>query len=207
MSTKSKTQAKKGDPVVSDVCSRLADEGAILKAAVDERAASRIDAIFDKDTQRLVRIFQNVFHLSHVERDQVKYVKRYAWQIEWAGRLFQFLHLAKRDKRSPLGWRPTPLLLDLMNKQPARKSKPSRKPIPMLNRLIVNLLQDAVIGDERHKVSGGVLSLGFKVLQEVGLMRRDPEGDMDATPRLLLLFAEAYYDRLADEMAKGDYPY
>jgi hypothetical protein len=71
----------------------------------------------------------------------------------------------------------------------------------------VNLLQDAVIGDERHKVSGGVLSLGFKVLQEVGLMRRDPEGDIGATPRLLLLFAEAYYDRLADEMAKGDYPY
>jgi hypothetical protein len=45
------------------------------------------------------------------------------------------------------------------------------------------------------------------VLQEVGLMRRDPEGDIGATPRLLLLFAEAYYDRLADEMAKGDYPY
>jgi hypothetical protein len=117
--------------------------------------------MFDQDTRRLVRIFQKVFNLSYVERDQVKYVKRYAWQIEWAGRLFQFLHLAKRDKRSPLGWRPTPLLLDLMNKRSTRKSKPSRKPIPMLNKLIVDLLQDAVIGDESYKVSGGVL--GFRL--------------------------------------------
>ena len=54
-----------------------------------------------------------------------------------------------------------------MNKQSARKSKPSHKPIPMLNKLIVDLLQDAVMGDERYKVSGGVLSLGFKVLQEL----------------------------------------
>src|ERR1700730_1124378 len=100
--------------------------------------------MFDQDTRRLVRIFQKVFNLSYVERDQVKYVKRYAWQIEWAGRLFQFLPLAKRDKRSPLGWRPTPLLLDLMKKRSTRKSNQSRKPIPMLNKLIVDLLQDAV---------------------------------------------------------------
>jgi hypothetical protein len=38
-------------------------------------------------------------------------------------------------------------------------------------------------------------------------MRRDPEGDIVAAPRLLHLFAEAYYGRLAAEMAKGDYPY
>ena len=163
--------------------------------------------MFDQDTQRLVGIFQKVFHLSYVERDQVKYVKRYARHIEWAGRLFEYLGLAKPDKQSPLGWRPTPLLLDLMNKQSARKSKPSHKPIPMLNKLIVDLLQDAVMGDERYKVSGGVLSLGFKVLQELGLMRQDGEGDTGATPRLLHLFAGAYYDRLANEMAKGDYPY
>jgi hypothetical protein len=116
----------------------------------------RVAAMFDQDTQRLVRIFQKVFHLSYVERDQVKYVKRYAVHIEWAGRLFEYLCLAKPDKQSPLGWRPTPVLLDIMNKQAERKSKPSRKPIPMENKLIVDLLQDAVLGDERHKVSGGV---------------------------------------------------
>ena len=162
--------------------------------------------MFDKDTQRLVRIFHKAFHLRYVERGQVKYVKQYAGHIEWAGRLFQFLHLAKQDKRSPLGWRPTPLLLDFMNKQKARKSKPSHKPIPMVNKLVVDLLQDAVIGDESYKVSGAVLSLGYEVLQELGLVREDREGDIGATPRLIRLFAEAYYDHLADEMIKGKYP-
>jgi hypothetical protein len=99
------------------------------------------------------------------------------------------------------------LLLDLMNKQLARKSKSSRKPTPMPNKLIVDLLHDAVMGDERHKVSGGVLNLGFKVLRDLGLMRRDPEGDIGAAPRLLHLFAQPYYDRSADEMVKGDYPH
>jgi hypothetical protein len=124
--------------------------------------------MYDKDTQRLARIFQKVFHLSYVERGQVKYVKRYAFQIEWAGRLFEFLCLAERDRRSPLGWRPTPLLLDIMNKRSTRKSKPSHKPLPMLNTLIVDLLQDAAIGDESYKVHGSVLRLGYEVLQELG---------------------------------------
>jgi hypothetical protein len=152
--------------------------------------------MFDQDTQRLVTIFQKAFHLGYVERDQVKYVKRYAWHIEWAGKLFEYLGLAKTDKRSPLGWRPTPLLLDLMNKQPVRKSKPSHKPIPILNKLIVDLTEDAVMGDERDKVGGDDLSLGYAVLQELALVREDREGYIGATPRLLHLFAEAYYDRL-----------
>jgi hypothetical protein len=86
-------------------------------------------------------------------------------------------------------------------------SKPSHKAISMLDKLIVNLLQDAVMGDESYKVFGGVLSLGFKALQELGLLRQDREGEIGATPRLLELFADGYYDRLADEMAKGKYPY
>ena len=39
-----------------------------------------------------------------------------------------------------------------MNKQPVRKSKPSQKPIPILNKLIVDLTEDAVMGDECDKV-------------------------------------------------------
>jgi hypothetical protein len=163
--------------------------------------------MFDQDTQRMVRVFQKVFHLSYVERDQVKYVKRYAEHIEWAGRLFEFLYLAKGDKRSPLGWRPTPLLLDIMNKRAERKTKPSRKPIPRLNKLIVDLLDDAVIADERREIGSSILRLGFEALKELGLVRWDQDGHLGATPRLLQLFADAYYKHLADEMEKNDYPY
>ena len=147
--------------------------------------------MFNQDTQRLVRIFQKVFHLRDVERDQVKYVKRYAEQIKWAGRLFEYLGLAEPDKQSPLGWRPTPLLLHVMNKQSARKSKPSKKPIPILNKLIVIFIGEAVIGDEAHD---GVLSLGYEVLHELAFVREDPEGELGATPRLIRLLVEVYYD-------------
>jgi hypothetical protein len=93
-----------------------------------------------------------------------------------------------------------------MNNQTAPKSKPSSKPIPVLNKLIIDLLQDAVIGDESYKVHGSVLRVGFNALQELGLVRENWEGEIGATPRLLHLFAEAYYDRLHDEIIKGKYP-
>ena len=60
-----------------------------------------VSLLFDQDTQRLVGIFQKVFHLSYVERDQVKYVKPYARHIEWAGRLFEYLGLAKPESKAP----------------------------------------------------------------------------------------------------------
>jgi hypothetical protein len=162
--------------------------------------------VLDENMERIVRIFQKDFHLGYVERDPVKYVKRYPGEVDWAGRLFKYLGLAELDKKSPLGWRPTPLLVDLMNKQPARKCKPSTKPIPVLNKLIIDLLYDAVIGDKSYEVHGSVLNLGFNALQVLGLVRENWEGQLGAMPRLLHLFAEAYYDRLNDEMIKGKYP-
>jgi hypothetical protein len=96
--------------------------------------------------------------------DQVKYVKLFS-DHRWTGRLFKFFNLAKPDKRSPLGWRPTPVLLDLMNKQLTRKSRPNRKLLPVVNKLILDLLIDAVIGDESYKVDRSVLHLGLDTLQ------------------------------------------
>ena len=162
--------------------------------------------VFDQDTQQIVRIFQKVYHVGHVERDQVKYVERYRSDIKWAGRLFKFLTLAKRDKQSPLGWRPTPLMLNILNEQSARKSKPSRKPLPVVDRLIVELLIDAVIGNESYKVHGSVLGLGFDFLQELGLMHENRQGETVATPLLIRLFALGYYNRQCDEIVKGKYP-
>ena len=84
-----------------------------------------INRALDDDTRLMVSIFQKVFHLHHVERDQVKYVKRYADAIKRTGQLFEYLGLARPDKQSPLGWRPTLVLLDIMNKHARGKSKRS----------------------------------------------------------------------------------
>ena len=154
------------------------------------------EAMFDKDTQRLVRIFQKVFNLSYVERDQVKYVKRYARAIERVGQLFEYLGLAKLDKQSPLGWRPTPVLLSIMNKRTVYKSKAGDKPISTADQLLMFLLTDVVLGDERHR--SGLLTFGYDVLQELGLVRENREGDCGPTPRLLELFMDGYIRHLND---------
>jgi DNA-binding transcriptional ArsR family regulator len=76
----------------------------------------------------------------------------------------------------------------------------------MLNKLIVDLIQDAVMGDEAYEVHGSVLSVGYDVLKELGLVREDREGELGATPRLIRIFVEVYYYRRADEIIKGKYP-
>ena len=52
-----------------------------------------------------------------------KYVKTYKSDIEEAGQLFAYLGLAKPDTQSPLGWRPTPALLDVIAKRAVRRVK------------------------------------------------------------------------------------
>ena len=55
--------------------------------------------MLDEETQSLISIFQTVFHLSYVERDQVKYVKRYAGAIKSTGQLFEYLGLATSQRK------------------------------------------------------------------------------------------------------------
>jgi hypothetical protein len=148
--------------------------------------------MFDSEARRLVTIFQDVFNLGDCEPDRAKYVKRHAGFIETTGRLFEYLSLAELDKESPLGWRPTPVLLYLMNEQ-ARKSTPSRKSISMQGKLLMSFLDDAAFDAESDRSC----ALGYEVLRELGLLREDWEGEYAPTRRLLWLFDHAYYTRLA----------
>jgi hypothetical protein len=148
--------------------------------------------MYDKDTQRVVGFFQEISHASYVERDQVKYVKRYADSIETTGQLFEYLSLAELDEKSPMGWRPTPVLLYLMDEQAARKSKPNRRSISLQGGLLMNFLRDAVFGAERDELGGCGCALGFIALRELGLLREDWDGYCAPTQRLLWLFDDAY---------------
>ncbi len=117
--------------------------------------------MLDNDTRRLVTIFQNVFSLNHLEPDQAKYVKRHAGFIERTGQLFEYLSLAELDKDAPLGWRPTPVLLYLMDEQATRKSTPSRRPIPTQGRLLMRFLSDAVFGAESDNPISDVIQIAI----------------------------------------------
>ena len=151
--------------------------------------------MFDSDTQLIVSIFRRVFQLvSSEERVPERYVKTYKSDIEEAGQLFAYLGLAKPDTQSPLGWRPTPALLDVIAKRAVRGSKPIDRMVRAEDSLIISLLCDAAFGEAHKRYP----LCAFSVLTALGLVR---EGYNDDLPTLELrrLFAEAYYDRRARE--------
>ena len=149
--------------------------------------------MFDKDTQQLVSFFQKEFQLrKYFERDPVKYVKRHELEIKTTGQMLKYLNLAKSDKRSPLGWRPTHLLMDIINKKAVRKSMPSGKWPSALEHLFIYLLDDTVFGADNDEPS----TLCHIVLQVLGLVREDDLGDLVSTDRLVQLFEDAYFEHL-----------
>ena len=112
--------------------------------------------MFDNDTHLLVNIFQEVFQLrgkhdDGEELDPMKYVERYKGQIEIAGQLFGYLGLAEPDPESPLGWKPTHLLLEVVAKRAVRRSKLIDRMACEEDTLIVSLLCDAVFADGSYR--------------------------------------------------------
>src|SRR6185312_4403961 len=124
--------------------------------------------MFDNDTQLMVSIFQRVFQLAgSVERVPETYVKTYQSDIQEAGQLFTWLGLAKPDAKSPLGWRPTHDLLDVIAKRAVRPSKPVDREVREDDSLVFSLLLDAAFGEGRDRDCPPVCA--FKVLNALGL--------------------------------------
>jgi hypothetical protein len=65
--------------------------------------------MWDNDIQLIVKIFQKILSPRQME-NSVEYLERHTDEIKVAGCGLKFLQLAKSDKTSPLGWRPTQLL-------------------------------------------------------------------------------------------------
>jgi hypothetical protein len=144
----------------------------------------------DTGSRLMITIFQQVFLPQDDERDPKKYLKKYATDIKLAGQLFEYLGLAQIDERSPLGWKPTDQLVDIIAKKAARPSKPTAKSAINGGGVILDLLTDAVFGQD-HELHN---HLGAKVLNAIGLIQ-DCEKYWGATPLLLQLFAYGYYQR------------
>jgi hypothetical protein len=171
---------------VNDPCSRL---------GFSQRRKTPMETILDSDSLMMIALFQKVLHLSYVERDPVKYLKRYRGYIEYAGKLFAYLGLAKIDKKSSLGWQPTERLKKIVKNKAGSLRKPHPlNTIALKDELIMSLLNTVVFGDLRFPDERGLL--GYDVLQLLGLLRRDHDGWMKASPVLLELFANAHYANL-----------
>jgi hypothetical protein len=145
-------------------------------------------SIQNTETRLLIGFFQQAIQVGEAEPDPTKYLEKFRSEIKTTGRFFAYLGLAKADKRSPLGWKPTAPLLDLIAKSKARRPKATRKSASPVDRLVLDLLLDSVLGDESR------IFLCW-VLIKLGLVLEDVDDNWMATPDLVQLFGHVYYVR------------
>ena len=143
---------------------------------------------YDNNTRLMVAIFLKcLFDAKQVPTDPEKYVKKYKLLIKEACLLFEYLGLTKRDRKSPLGWKPKRRLLEIIaNGGEAERERSD-------DAMSVNLLWDAVFGE---KVLGEQGMLGLYVLSSLGLLSQDDTGIWRASSQLQRLFKENYERRL-----------
>jgi hypothetical protein len=151
--------------------------------------------MFDTQTVLLIEFFQQAIHPGEVESDPAKYLKKFRSGIKTTGNFFRFLGLAKADKQSPLGWKPTAPLLDLIAKSKARRSKPTTKSVSLAESLVLDLMFETVLGKEAG-------NFHCFVLIRLGLILRDVEGHWAPAPHLLHLFDFAYAAYAMDQPAR-----
>jgi hypothetical protein len=141
-------------------------------------------------TPKLINFFQKAFQAGTVERDPEKYLTKYRSDIEAAGRVFQYLELAKPDSKSALGWKPTKHLLDLIAKSDAGPPKTTPKSVEI--QVLLDLMLDTMLGPDCDQ---GVGCFCVHSLISLGLVVEDSLGDRMPTIELLNLFTSSYYRR------------
>ena len=141
-------------------------------------------------TSELINFFQKAFQAGTGERDQKKYLTKYRSEIEAAGRVFQYLELAKPDSKSALGWKPTKRLLDLIAKASAGPPKKTPKSVGI--QVLLSLMLDTMLGSDRRR---GLARLCIASLIRLGLVVEDSLGDWKPTIELVDLFTVSYCTR------------
>jgi hypothetical protein len=143
---------------------------------------------FDKDTLLMVYILLRAFRLEEFEQSELaEYMEVYEHEIKDTGRLFEYLGLAKLDKTSPLGWKPTDQLLEIIEKGPSNEM--TRQDFHG-DEFMLDLLCDAVFGGDADRGT-----CPFQVLSCLGLSLKDDYGAQVPTLQLRDLFYDGHYAR------------
>jgi hypothetical protein len=154
--------------------------------------------MFDKQTLLVIKFFQKAFQVAgEVESDPAKYLNKFRSSIKAIGRLFEYLKLAKPDKKSALGWKPAKRLLDLIAKgnYPSKRTTNSAS---IMEPFVLGLMFDTMlgVGDDPYRHD----CFCSHVLMMLGLVFEDDIGDRFPTPALADLFLDTYCIRVFEKL-------
>lgn len=115
----------------------------------------------------MVAVFQETVHVDKVIKSSTGYIEKYKAELRSAGPELKFLGLAMPDQKSPLGWRPTPLLMEFIAKRKIeKKSKPLYEAY-----IMEQLISDYVFGYEADRGEGSPFA--YFLLDSIGLRHYD----------------------------------
>jgi hypothetical protein len=156
--------------------------------------------MLNKQSKVVIKLFQDAFQEEIIEHDPEKYLQEHRTTIIELGRPFEFLGLAKRNRRSPLGWKPTAKLLDLISNRWHHRNLIKKKKSCLIDKFFFyDLIMYTMLGpcDCFFGRLDGFLSL-TDTLEELGLVFVEPENEN--VVRLSHLFCDLFargYDRWA----------
>jgi hypothetical protein len=151
-----------------------------------------------EDIRKVVAIIHKYFYTGEVIKDLEKYVEHYKPEFQAAGPELKFLGLAKIDRRSPLGWAPTTLLMDFVSGNIAPKES------KLLYEAFIfwELLEDCVFGYNSDRTKSSLVTPAL--LEGLHLVQRPEDDDADwVTESLHNLFNNGYLDK----RTKGKLPF
>jgi hypothetical protein len=149
-----------------------------------------LEHVIDNEAYLLLKLFQSAFSMKGVDDSPKEYLKKYKRAIKRIDEMFAWLGLAKLDKGSALGWRPTARLLDIIAKRAARQ-KFSNKEENEIDRAIIDRLALLILDGKSAEVDyGAEWGVGLSVLCALGLIRELSDDGFKPTRRLVQLMTK-----------------
>jgi hypothetical protein len=146
------------------------------------------DLKFDTETYLLFSIYYEAYGvLKGMDGSAATYLQRFEKEIRGTGQVLEWLGLARTDKKSPLGCKPSHLLMSLIV-EPRRCSKSKKSFAYPEDAEVFDMIFDATVGDVEEW--SNIPSFVFSVLRLLGLAKESDLLDTVPTPQLYRLAAE-----------------
>jgi hypothetical protein len=136
-------------------------------------AVKHMVTTMDINTMLMVSIFQKANPIGPAITAE-RFVRQFEVQIDRTGHVLQFLGLAEKAKSSPIGFKPTPRLVEIIADRLERRTLESRNPVARVDRDFVALLWQTVPCESIDEDGGEIEE---KQVEKIKVTKQDKEDE------------------------------